>query len=272
MRYKKPRDVRYVDMCIWIDEHAYGENCDEQKMFEYVYLLSNMLARKRCFFRKEVDYDNFAFYVATETFMRYKKQDRKKIKSILNYLKKVIYPRKVAFLETELGRSVPPEERAKVEASYCLKNAMEEATNFSRITEFDCTLHDVPRTIRAFMSKIPTSRYDAEWENVYVSCLLSFANAITLSKDTIQSIASMDERGRAKEKPMVNWYKNARDNCVILYHLDNNYYDYVKTLTNILMRLVAKDISEVVGSDVYADDYATVCAVSAVDLTGGVGV
>ena len=98
MRYKKPRDIRYVDMCIWIDEHAYRENCDEQKMFEYVYLLSNMLARKRCFFRKEVDYDNFAFYVETETFMRYKKQDRKKIKSILNYLKKVIYPRKVAFL------------------------------------------------------------------------------------------------------------------------------------------------------------------------------
>ena len=40
MIYKKP-NVRYTDMAIWVDEHAYKDDCDENLMFEYIFHLIN---------------------------------------------------------------------------------------------------------------------------------------------------------------------------------------------------------------------------------------
>ena len=59
-------------MCIWIDKNAYNEDCDDVKVYEYLYLLAYMLARKRRFFNHSYEYEDFAIYVASETLLRYR--------------------------------------------------------------------------------------------------------------------------------------------------------------------------------------------------------
>mgnify|MGYP003328814068 CR=1 FL=1 len=62
--FKKPKDVRFVDMAIWIDEHIYDEDCDMDKAFTYMYLLAYMLASKAKYFKNINDYDGFAYFLA----------------------------------------------------------------------------------------------------------------------------------------------------------------------------------------------------------------
>ena len=65
MFYSKPKDVTYTGMAIFIDNHPLF-NVDiidpelENKIFEYLYHLSYMLAVKKCFFEKAKDYDDFS--------------------------------------------------------------------------------------------------------------------------------------------------------------------------------------------------------------------
>ena len=47
--YNKPKSLSYTDICIWIDNNAYADSCDDEKLFEYLYYLTGMLAWKRKF-------------------------------------------------------------------------------------------------------------------------------------------------------------------------------------------------------------------------------
>ena len=72
--YKKPANVSYTQMCIWIDEHAYSDDCDDEKLFEYLYHIMSMLAYKRRFFEKSAYYDDYVIFAATPIFMKLKKK------------------------------------------------------------------------------------------------------------------------------------------------------------------------------------------------------
>ena len=63
MLFTKPNDVRYVDMCIYIDEIVARGNPTEkelEKVFEYLYHLSFMLAHKKKYFKRYFYYEEFA--------------------------------------------------------------------------------------------------------------------------------------------------------------------------------------------------------------------
>lgn len=249
-------------MCIWIDKNAYSDHCDDQKMFEYLYHLCRMLARKRDFFERSDEFDDFAMYAATETFMRYRDKRQftgdegsrlSKIKSVLNYLHKVIYPRKVAYAKTQEKQRRLASDVDYMGISYDLHNKIQEAVAENSAAEFDCAVHDIPSTIRRYMIKLPMSRYSAEWENIYISCLLSFLNYITLSNANRKR--NEPGNGRCVDSKIYNSFRDERLTPCILYHLDENMRPYVGTITRIIMHLVAKDISEVIDSNIYAEDH-----------------
>ena len=70
MFYKKPYDISYTEMAIYVDNHIYSNDRDDDKIFEYLYHISHMLAVKRCLFTSAKNYDDFSIYFATETFLR----------------------------------------------------------------------------------------------------------------------------------------------------------------------------------------------------------
>ena len=47
MLYRKPENLKFVDMCIWIDNNAYRQDLSEQEqeqLYEYIYHVTKMLA------------------------------------------------------------------------------------------------------------------------------------------------------------------------------------------------------------------------------------
>lgn len=262
MLYQKPKDVKYVDMCVWIDENAYDENCDRQKLFEYLYHIAGMLAYKRQFFKKGKLYDDFAVYAASRTYARYTdinqfvckngrdKPKLQKIKSVLNYLKKTIYPMKVTFEQTQYAQNIKPDAVVEYNLDYDFKSHVRQTVDSLRVVEYTAYMRDIVSTIKDF---VKTSVYASDkktWNNIYLSCLLSFLNGVTLSNKAKEKLKSLQN---VKQSVINKLYKYERDNEVILYHLDDSFRDYIKVLVNQIRHIVASDMSHILNTDIYTE-------------------
>ena len=70
MTYTRPKDVTITAMCIYIDDHIYNGDYNEELVFEYLYHIVYSLSCKDKFFSRFEDYDAFALFCATKIFMR----------------------------------------------------------------------------------------------------------------------------------------------------------------------------------------------------------
>lgn len=90
-RYTKPKGMKYTDLCIYIDNNIYKPNCDINLIFQYMYIIAYMLASKAKYFTNLDDYDEFAYYLALAAYKRMTDKDKVPIKSVLNYMKSIMY-------------------------------------------------------------------------------------------------------------------------------------------------------------------------------------
>ena len=98
MLFEKDPKTRYVDMAIYIDNHIYSGDFDEELVYQYLYFLVYMLAKKKRYFSSEKVYDDFAIWFATKMYVRLtdprqfdENEKLDKITSVLNYIKGILY-------------------------------------------------------------------------------------------------------------------------------------------------------------------------------------
>ena len=214
MTYTKPLDVTYTQMAIWIDEHVYTKDIDEALLYEYLYHLSNMLAGQSSYFSTALEYDHFALYSASRLFQRLynpkqfeldeNKQPRmKQIKSILNYIKKVIYPYKVDF-EMEFKIEDKNMDVIQVGSFDLGSHMIESASLFDRL-EFSISIDSITLT------RTMHSKYDS----------------LKLKK----------------EEYLDSVYEELRYQEPILYHLPDTMSNYIRILVNELRHVLASELS-----------------------------
>lgn len=257
MLYKKPHGMTYTDMCIWIDNNAYREDLtDNEKntIFEYLYHLAKMLAIKGKFFNKSHYYEDFAIYMASELFMRLfnPKQfelDRDgnprltKIKSILNYMKGIISHRKIVF-EAEHYSQIMSQDEINIDEQpeYTFQSILQDSIDELELVEFDSCLRDACKTIKNFLRKTPYKDNKLLSHNIYISCLLSFLNSITLSHEDMERIKSIKTASVA-DTYIDNCFEKENKNFTVLYHLPQDMNNYIHVLTKEAKHAVAKDLS-----------------------------
>ena len=260
--YKKPANVRYVDMCIYVDENAYRTDLtedEENKIFEYLFHIAKMLAYKAKYFNRNEYYDDFAVYLATNVYFRLKNPKQfeidpetnepklSKIKSCLNYMKNVAYLRKIEFEQEFYSQTFSPVisegDSVYYDTTYSFADKLAEVADEINMVEFDICLGEICKTIKNFLKKIPYKSNTTTWTNIYLSCLLTFLSTLTLSNKSIEHINNLkfdiNNRPRALEK----LYSDNPENFVILYHLDKNMRDYIWILVQELKHLISKDLS-----------------------------
>lgn len=260
MTFQKPKDVTYTQMAIYIDEHVYEKDCDDALIYEYIYHLVEMLAFKRAFFKSTEQYDNFSLITATRIFYRLRNKDQfvlledgtyklSKVKSILNYIKRVIYPLKVKYEQETYSQEKPysiEEQKAHVELQ--VKSLQRDyASNKQKLTEIDLKdyLSTLTTTIRNFLKTIPIKNNSSEWLNIYISCLLSFLNLTTLNNKSLQRLNNFKQNHILSDKYLEVLYDIENEDFVILYHLDYSMRDYIFVLVNQLKNIIIKDIIEI---------------------------
>lgn len=256
MIYKKP-DMKYTEMAMWIDSHVYTDDCDPNTLFEYIYHLVNMLAHQAGYFRNHQYYDDFALTGATRVFLRLTnpKQNEvnedgtpkmEKIKSVLNYIKSIIYPMKVTFEQENYSQNKPYDEQSG-EVIYDLMDNfryyINESVDKMSTLDFNLYLRDLSKTARDFLSKIPQKKNSSEWLNIYTSCMLSFLNQVTLNNKNKERIKRLGDIILQKPQLLTRIYKEERVDSIILFHLDESMRGYITVLVNRLKHLISADLS-----------------------------
>lgn len=249
MTYTKPLDVTYTQMAIWIDEHVYTQNVDESLLYEYLYHLSNMLAGQASYFSTALEYDHFALYSASRLFQRLynpkqfeldgsKQPKMKQIKSILNYIKKVIYPYKVDF-EMEFRIEDKNMDVIQVGSFDLGSHMIESASLFDRL-EFSVSIDSVASIVKSHLKKIPKRKNSSEWTNIYLSCMLTLLDSITLTRTMLSKYDTLKLK---KDEYLDSVYEELRYQKPILYHLPDTMSNYIRVLVNELRHVLASELS-----------------------------
>lgn len=260
MLYNKQKHIKYTDMCIYIDNNAYRTDLSEEEestIFKYLYLITNMFAHKYKFFNSKDQYDSFCLYYATLVFMRFKNPKQftikdtgepklKKIKSVLNYIKKTIIPKKIKFDQenSQLSKQkLNEEEQENFEFDFTNSTVdkMLNSIDSINIIKFRHYLESVSITIREYLKTIPEYNQDrALWQNIYISCLLSFINSITF---TNEELLLLKNKTTNVDKIVDKLYHKESLDPVILFHLDKKFKNYITVLLRELKHVVARDLT-----------------------------
>ena len=250
--YRKPTNISYTDMCIYIDTHIY-DDYDENLVFEYLYHIVKMLATKGGYFSNYKEYDDFAIYGASSLFLRLTTQkDLPRVKSILNYAKKVVYPLKVDFMNSEYS-PIPKVPENADELTYNFDNVISRQVSSLNLSDFGMTMMDVKSTCRKLLSTIPYDMNSSEWSNIYVSVMLSFLNSVTLRNRSIRRLEHLEDTHFIREYHLDNFYENEREEEPILFHLPSHMSNYISVLSRQLRSMIAKDLSDILRTKVHSD-------------------
>lgn len=269
MIFKKPKDVRYVEMAMYVDEKIKQQTISEEEsslIYEYLYHLIYMLAVKNKYFNKEVYYDEFAITLATDVFHRlftnpklYKLDENgqpkmKRIKSCLNYIKAILYGRKVTFEQQAYSQKYVDVDYMNSESTctgITSYSYIRDSMNFSLDIDMKIYLESLSKTVKHFLyTKSPYRNDKILMKNIYISCMLSLLKMMSFTVNDIEGIENKYTKPEAKFRYLSKMYKQNRDGCVTLYHLSYKYHDYINLLVRQLCTLIGKDIQEICSTNI----------------------
>jgi hypothetical protein len=250
MFFNKP-DIRYVDMCIYIDDHIYSGEYDESLVYQYLFFIVLMLATKRDYYTNTKDKEDFSLYAASYYLMRLTDSRQfddnspiTPIRSILNFVKKTLYGvraeynRKFYHKDEELLIEDLPVVNIDSFSSFVHR----ETHSFDK-SNFSICLEDVSSMIKSYITNSPYRKDKVMSDNIYISCLLSFLNSVTLPNSINYKIDSYIRPTTLTDKLIDELYLNEKYNSTILYHLDSNMYNYITVLTNRIKIKFSQDLA-----------------------------
>lgn len=259
--------VCYTDKCIWVDTHAYDEKCDDVLLYEYIQGIIDIQAKKKKYFRNQDDYLDFSIYFANKIFMRYKnarqfnvqedgKPELEKIKSVSNYVQQTIYFNRIMFIKEVKGQKIKASNYDDIATATQFRDSLVETMHELKLSEFVSSMKTCAETAREYLKRIPYKGY--MWHRIYMSCMLTLMNRITLSRDRKQKVLDNNKGGTINYRCINGAYQKERGFGVKLYRLSDDYSSYIEVLTNKIMKVVATDLSETlnyyVPTEVMIDD------------------
>jgi hypothetical protein len=166
-----------------------------------------------------------------------------KIRSILNYIKKTLFSIRRDYCKKYVNeKDLNTTEVISVDANAVSMYINRVVDPITRV-EFRDYIGDLRDTIRQFLKGIPFKYGTVMWDNVYISCMLSFLNSITLKNRDIRRIKEFKRPNSLNDELITKLYLNEKYNSTILYHLDDSMYNYITVLTNRVRHKLANDLS-----------------------------
>lgn len=266
MLYTKPKDLKFTDMCIYIDNQVKKGNPSEEEInliFEYLYHLSFMLAHKHKYFKEGHYYEEFALFLATDVLYRLFYNPKLNqvdengkpllapIKSVLNYMKAIIYGRKRVFENENYSQKITIKNNSEYDYESDLASKLEDNLIYNSDTDVDLYLKSVSKELKHIVYSTCNFTTDKIFlKNIYISCLLSVVNSLTFTEADLENIENTYSLPESKYKYISRLYKKNRDNCVILYNLPDSYKDYVTVMVRRIFKSLETDILDLCKKDV----------------------
>lgn len=267
---KKAKEL-HARMAVYIDHYMYKpqKERDDLLIYQYIYHITYMLACKRKMFQTARDYDMYALYSAGKVYGRIINQKQfitesgqepmKKITSILNYIKASLLGMKVSYQREEFQMVYDPN-LGFDSTSYelAVKDSIKkDYTNQYIIEDTIDMFKKIPSITRKVVKSTPYSSDPIMFRRLYISCLLSFLNSITLTNKEKEKISKKESSGKNIDEIKYQYIDNKTDNSVILWRLDNKLYNYVDILVKRVKAKAADELGEVRNYYEMPDDVLT---------------
>ena len=265
MLYSKEENKKYVQMAKEFDDEFYAGDRDDNKLFKYMYLIFYMLACKGNFFKKFEDFDGYAQYAATKIYARYLKKEKKgiQIKSILNYAKscknhlKIDYQNETFEQVTKDGdedvQAYQQTYRDTIRTSYYHDDVVEDTYEI---------LGTFPRIAKEVIQESPYKTDKLLCKHLYMSCLLTFLNSVTLPNTILEK---KDSRKDISDNYIVKQYQKNMEEPSLLWKLSDDYSDIIKMFVNKIRARMSNDINDVIQSNNLPEDIIDSIIASAYD-------
>lgn len=205
MQWKKDPNLRYTDLCIYIDKNIPnivepGEHPDiENTVYNYLWLVVKALAIKKCMFNNFQDYDPYAFYAANRLYFALRKNYLNQgktikgklirpIKSCLNYMKALLYPMKIEYQNETFREIISEEFVSKKFDSFTFKEQMRDEIRASQGTNeaFIAYVKDSFKHIGIIADKVltksPFGPRSIEYKKLKISLMLNAINSLKVKK------------------------------------------------------------------------------------------
>jgi len=271
MIYKKPENMKYTDMCIYIDNNmeylakaSDPDNTIVENVYKYLYLIVYALSCKQKFFRDIQDYDDFSVITASILYMRIvdKRQylpdgDPKKIKPIkssLNYIKSALYGLKVNYQQENFFPTMHPKLYGEIETGTAAKEIIESQDADKMHEAIMEEFLFIPRKIERVIKRSPYRNNPVFCKNLYISLLLSFVDSITLTNSFLSKYNKRKVKDKQADARLIKIYMDQQDNKPILYHLPESLSDYVKVLLNEVKKDFAVNLMDTKSAFNLSDD------------------
>lgn len=214
MLWKKPANMKYTDMCIYIDENIpniiepgkYPEI--ENTVYNYLWLLVKALAIKKRMFQKFEDYDPFAFHAATRLYLAIRKnylnqgktikgKKIRPIKSSLNYTKAILYPMKLEYQQEAYREIIDEEFVSKKFDAFAMRERMEaEAVDAQEVAhQFEFLLNNSfinsYKILDEVMQTLPFGPNTLEYKYIKISVLLNCVNSLKNKKELNSNLSAV---------------------------------------------------------------------------------
>lgn len=259
---KRHPKLKYTEMCIYIDAHIYEENHDVEKIFDYLRMLFYALASKKRFFNNEKDYDEYSLYAATRLYMRLVNKNQflpeddpkhiPKVKSVLNFIKRILYPLKVNYQQENYNGILGDEIQGDGlydGVSKSFQQTLDQTESSLLQVEVTEYFNHIPKTIKHFLSQSPYCRDRKVMHNIYISCLLTLLRSITLSNINHQRLLKREDKGNVDiEELLPDMMHEEKLNAPICWHLDKGMESYINVLTTKIQKLIINDIRDLIQS------------------------
>ena len=205
MQWKKDPDLKYTDLCIYIDKNipniaVPGENPDiENTVYNYLWLVVKALAIKKCMFNNFQDYDPYAFYAANRLFFALRKnlwnqgktikgKEIKPIKSCLNYMKALLYPMKIEYQNETFREIISEEFVSKKFDSFSFTESMRadarasQGVNESFIAYVKSSFEQIGSLADEVLKRSPFSPRTVDYKKLKISLMLNAINSLKVKK------------------------------------------------------------------------------------------
>ena len=259
--FNKPPNLKYTDMCIYIDEHLNeiietGSHPDvESKIFEYLYHVVYALACKGTFFPHKFDeYNDFALFSAGELFLCFRNKLRNEgkevrgkivqpIKSSLNFIKSVLFPLKDNYQKQTFSQIFNPEVGQDTSV---IESDLRTSVQCEYLPEFETSLKEVffdfkDKGYKHILLKTPYRRDKVFIKKLYISCMLTLLYQWTLPTKLNVKLSKKASNINYSVKYLEN---SEFQNEIILWHLDEKYHDYVKLMVNKIKHYITNEVED----------------------------
>jgi len=212
------------------------------KAYEYMYLLAYMLGCKSKYFYSLNDYDGYASHLAYATYLRMTDKNKPQIKSVLNYMKSIQYFRKLGYEKEAYSEIIDPAYSKTWNSDKFVENYKQSLESENKIKLQESILELLKTTPTLIRKNIPVIYQNNRltFLNVYISCLLTMINRVTLPNQCREYFDKKTENPSTFNE--ANYYRRHLDKDVILWNVPESMEDVINMIINKVNNVLADEI------------------------------